>query len=83
MIFSLIIKLLINFESHTIIENSKEDEDDDCVSGFNYELGNQNQKQKISYCMLGWQLKLGRSEEIGVLNYDKDVSHNHNPVTKI
>lgn len=32
--------------------------------------------------MLGWQLKLGQSEEIGVPNYDKDVSHNHNPVAK-
>ncbi|CAI8607508.1 unnamed protein product [Vicia faba] len=52
---------------------------DDGVSDFNYELENQNQKQKISDRMLGWQLTLGRSEEVGVPNYDKDVSHNHIP----
>lgn len=66
--------------SPAIIGDSEEDGGvDDGVSDFNYELENQNQKQKISDRMLGWQLTLGRSEEVGVPNYDKDVSHNHIP----
>lgn len=66
--------------SPAIIGDSGEDEGvDDGVSDFNYELENQNQKQKISDRMLRWQLTLGRSEEVGVPNYDKDVSHNHIP----
>lgn len=66
--------------SPAIIGDSEEDGGvDDGVSDFNYELENQNQKQKISDRMLGWQLTLGRSEEVGVPNYDKEVSHNHIP----
>lgn len=52
---------------------------DDGASDFNYDSEHQNQKQKISERMLGWQLTYGRSEEVGAPNYDKEVSHNHIP----
>jgi cellulose synthase A len=54
-------------------------EEDDGGNDFNYDLENQNQKEKISDRMLGWQLTLGRSGELGGTNYDKEVSRNHIP----
>ncbi|KAF1885283.1 hypothetical protein Lal_00029172 [Lupinus albus] len=52
---------------------------DDGASDFNYDLEHQNQKQKISECMLSWHMTYHRAEEVGAPNYDKDVSHNHIP----
>ncbi|GAU36202.1 hypothetical protein TSUD_363560 [Trifolium subterraneum] len=54
-------------------------EEYDGASDFNYDLENQNQKQKISDRMLGWELTLGRPGELGGTNYDKEVSRNHIP----
>lgn len=66
--------------SPAILGDSEEDGGaDDGASDFNYDFENQNQKQKISESMLGWQLTLGRTEEGGAPNYDKEVSHNHIP----
>lgn len=68
--------------SPAVIGDSEEEVGgDDVALEFNYDLENQNQnqKQKISERMLGWQLTLGRSGELGTLNYDKEVSHNHIP----
>jgi cellulose synthase A len=54
-------------------------EEDDCANDFNYDLENQNQKEKISDSMLGWQLTLGRSGELSDPNYEKEVPRNHIP----
>jgi len=66
--------------SPAVIGDSEEEVGgDDVALEFSYDLENQNQKQKISEHMLGWQLTLGRSGELGTPNYDKEVSHNHIP----
>lgn len=81
-IFPLVISSLIVTGSPAVIGDSEEEVGgDDVALEFNYDLENlnQKQKQKISERMLGWQLTLGRSGELGTLNYDKEVSHNHIP----
>lgn len=57
-----------------MIGDSEED-----VGADDGDLENPNQKQKISDSMFGWQLILERSEEVGIPNYDEEVSHNHIP----
>lgn len=57
-----------------MIGDSEED-----VGADDGDLENPNQKQKISDSMFGWQLTLERSEEVGIPNYDTEVSHNHIP----
>ncbi|KAL6997764.1 cellulose synthase (UDP-forming), partial [Sarracenia purpurea var. burkii] len=47
---------------------------------FRYSSENQNEKQKVTERMVSWHLTYGRGEDIGVPNYDKEISHNHIPL---